>query len=160
MTQSVSKSSGRTVNGYVKPVLALEAVRRRRHERYDRVVRSPRRGGGTSWRRARQRGCGVERRPARAGPANSPRDGRGDALLEAPQPDFLTWGPKTRQEFLAPPRATVPGIGVRERHGTLGTAVRLEAAARHGDKGSAGVGGGGAVALLPRVWSLSFIATG
>jgi hypothetical protein len=39
MTQAVSKSRSRKVNGYVKAVLALEAVRRRRQERYDRFVR-------------------------------------------------------------------------------------------------------------------------
>ena len=33
------KSKGRKVNGYVKAVLKLEGVRRKREERYDRYVR-------------------------------------------------------------------------------------------------------------------------
>jgi hypothetical protein len=39
MTQTISRSKSRKVNGYVKAVLALEAVRRKREERYDRFVR-------------------------------------------------------------------------------------------------------------------------
>jgi C4-dicarboxylate-specific signal transduction histidine kinase len=39
MPQAVSKSRSRKVNGYVKAVLALETVRQRRQERYDRFVR-------------------------------------------------------------------------------------------------------------------------
>jgi hypothetical protein len=39
MTQVIPKSRSRKVNGYVKAVLALEAVRRKREERYDRFVR-------------------------------------------------------------------------------------------------------------------------
>ena len=39
MSQVVPKSRSRKVNGYVKAVLALAAVRRRRDERYDRFVR-------------------------------------------------------------------------------------------------------------------------
>jgi len=39
MMQAVPKSRSRKVNGYVKAVLALGAVRRRRQERYDRFVR-------------------------------------------------------------------------------------------------------------------------
>ncbi len=39
MTQTIPRSKSRKVNGYVKAVLALEAVRRRREERYDRYVR-------------------------------------------------------------------------------------------------------------------------
>ena len=39
MTPVVSKSRSRKVNGYVKAVVALEAVRRKREERYERVVR-------------------------------------------------------------------------------------------------------------------------
>jgi hypothetical protein len=40
MTQTIPRSKSRKVNGYVKAVLALEAVRRKREERYDRFVRS------------------------------------------------------------------------------------------------------------------------
>jgi hypothetical protein len=39
MTQVIPRSGSRKVNGYVKAVLALEAVRRKREERYERVVR-------------------------------------------------------------------------------------------------------------------------
>ncbi len=39
MTQTIPRSKSRKVNGYVKAVLALEAVRRKREERYDRFVR-------------------------------------------------------------------------------------------------------------------------
>ena len=39
MTQVIPRSGSRKVNGYVKAVLALEAVRRKREERYDRFVR-------------------------------------------------------------------------------------------------------------------------
>jgi hypothetical protein len=39
MTQTIPRSRSRKVNGYVKAVLALEAVRRKREERYDRFVR-------------------------------------------------------------------------------------------------------------------------
>ncbi len=39
MTPAIPRSRSRKVNGYVKAVLALEAVRRRREERYDRFVR-------------------------------------------------------------------------------------------------------------------------
>lgn len=39
MTQVIPKSRSRKVNGYVKAVLALEAVRRKREDRYDRFVR-------------------------------------------------------------------------------------------------------------------------
>jgi len=39
MMQVVPKSRSRKVNGYVKAVLALETVRRKREERYDRFVR-------------------------------------------------------------------------------------------------------------------------
>jgi hypothetical protein len=39
MTQTVPRSKSRKVNGYVRAVLALEAVRRKREERYDRYVR-------------------------------------------------------------------------------------------------------------------------
>ena len=35
----IPRSGSRKVNGYVKAVLALEAVRRKREERYERVVR-------------------------------------------------------------------------------------------------------------------------
>jgi hypothetical protein len=38
MTPSVPRSRSRKVNGYVKAVLALEAVRRKRDERYDRFI--------------------------------------------------------------------------------------------------------------------------
>ena len=39
MVQAIAKSRSRKVNGYVKAVLALEAARQRRQERYDRFVR-------------------------------------------------------------------------------------------------------------------------
>jgi hypothetical protein len=39
MTQVIPKSKSRKVNGYVKAVLALEAVRRKREDRYERYVR-------------------------------------------------------------------------------------------------------------------------
>ncbi len=39
MTPLISKSRSRKVNGYVKAVLALEAVRKKREDRYDRFVR-------------------------------------------------------------------------------------------------------------------------
>jgi hypothetical protein len=39
MTQTIPRSKSRKVNGYVTAVLALEAVRRKREERYDRYVR-------------------------------------------------------------------------------------------------------------------------
>ncbi len=39
MTQTIPRSKSRKVNGYVKAVLALEAVRRKREDRYDRFVR-------------------------------------------------------------------------------------------------------------------------
>jgi hypothetical protein len=39
MPQVIPKSGSRKVNGYVKAVLALEAVRRKREDRYARVVR-------------------------------------------------------------------------------------------------------------------------
>ena len=39
MTQAIPKSRSRKVNGYVKAILALEAVRRKREDRYDRFVR-------------------------------------------------------------------------------------------------------------------------
>ncbi len=39
MTQVIPKSRSRKVNGYVKAVLALEPVRRKRDDRYDRFVR-------------------------------------------------------------------------------------------------------------------------
>ena len=39
MTQVIPKSRSRKVNGYVRAVLALEAVRRKREERYDRFIR-------------------------------------------------------------------------------------------------------------------------
>jgi ABC-type uncharacterized transport system ATPase component len=35
----IPRSGSRNVNGYVKAVLALEAVRRKREDRYERVVR-------------------------------------------------------------------------------------------------------------------------
>ena len=37
--QVIPRSGSRKVNGYVKAVVALEAVRRKREERYERVVR-------------------------------------------------------------------------------------------------------------------------
>jgi hypothetical protein len=37
--QTIPKSRSRKVNGYVKVVLALEAARRKREERYERFVR-------------------------------------------------------------------------------------------------------------------------
>ncbi len=48
MMHVIPRSESRKVNGYVKPVLALEAVRRKREARYERVARSI--GRGTSWR--------------------------------------------------------------------------------------------------------------
>ena len=39
MTPVIPRSGSRKVNGYVKAVLALEAVRRKREARYERVVR-------------------------------------------------------------------------------------------------------------------------
>ena len=39
MTPAVSKSRSRKVNSYVKAALALEGVRRKREDRYDRFVR-------------------------------------------------------------------------------------------------------------------------
>jgi hypothetical protein len=39
MTQVIPKSRSRKVNGYMKAVLALEGVRRKREDRYDRFVR-------------------------------------------------------------------------------------------------------------------------
>ena len=39
MTQVIPKSRSRKVNGYVKAVLALQAVRRKREDRYERLVR-------------------------------------------------------------------------------------------------------------------------
>ena len=39
MVQAVTRSRSRKVNGYVKAVLALDAVRRKREDRYDRFVR-------------------------------------------------------------------------------------------------------------------------
>jgi hypothetical protein len=39
MSPVVPRSGSRKVNGYVKAVLALEAVRRKREARYERVVR-------------------------------------------------------------------------------------------------------------------------
>jgi len=39
VTQVVPKSRSRKVNGYVKALLALEAVRQKREDRYDRFVR-------------------------------------------------------------------------------------------------------------------------
>jgi len=39
MTQVIPRSGSRKVNGYVKAVVAHEAVRRKREERYERVVR-------------------------------------------------------------------------------------------------------------------------
>jgi len=39
MTQVIPRSGSRKVNGYVKAVVAFEAVRRKREERYARVVR-------------------------------------------------------------------------------------------------------------------------
>lgn len=40
MTQMVPKSRSRKVNGYVKTILALEAVKRKRAARYERFVRA------------------------------------------------------------------------------------------------------------------------
>jgi hypothetical protein len=39
MTLVIPKSRSRKVNGYVRAMLALEAARRKREERYDRVIR-------------------------------------------------------------------------------------------------------------------------
>ena len=39
MAQVIGKSRSRKVNGYVKAVLALEAARRKREDRYERLVR-------------------------------------------------------------------------------------------------------------------------
>jgi len=39
--QVIPRSRSRKVNGYVKAVLTLEAVRKKREDRYDRFVRSP-----------------------------------------------------------------------------------------------------------------------
>ena len=39
MIQTIPKSRSRKVNGYVRAMLALEAVRRKREERYDRFIR-------------------------------------------------------------------------------------------------------------------------
>ncbi len=39
MTPVISKSRSRKVNGYVKAMLALEAVGKKREDRYDRFVR-------------------------------------------------------------------------------------------------------------------------
>jgi hypothetical protein len=39
MIPTIPRSKSRKVNGYVKAVLALEAVRGKREERYDRYVR-------------------------------------------------------------------------------------------------------------------------
>jgi len=39
MTPVMLRSRSRKVNGYVKAVLALEAVRKKRGERYDRFIR-------------------------------------------------------------------------------------------------------------------------
>ena len=39
MMPVIPRSGSRKVNGYVKAVLALDAVRRKREARYDRVVR-------------------------------------------------------------------------------------------------------------------------
>jgi hypothetical protein len=39
MVQAVTRSRSRKVNGYVRAVLALDAARRKREDRYDRFVR-------------------------------------------------------------------------------------------------------------------------
>jgi hypothetical protein len=39
MTLVIPRSRSRKVNGYVRAMLALEAVRRKREERYDRFIR-------------------------------------------------------------------------------------------------------------------------
>jgi hypothetical protein len=39
MTHVIPRSGSRSVNGYVKAVLALDAVRRKREDRYERIVR-------------------------------------------------------------------------------------------------------------------------
>jgi hypothetical protein len=39
MTHTIPRSKSRKVNGYVKAMLALEAVRQKREQRYDRYVR-------------------------------------------------------------------------------------------------------------------------
>ena len=39
MTLVIPKSRSRKVNGYVRAMLAFEAARRKREERYDRVIR-------------------------------------------------------------------------------------------------------------------------
>jgi hypothetical protein len=39
MIPVIPRSSSRKVNGYIRAVLALEAVREQREARYDRVVR-------------------------------------------------------------------------------------------------------------------------
>jgi hypothetical protein len=39
MMQTVRKSRSQKVNGYVRAVRALDAMRRKREERYDRFVR-------------------------------------------------------------------------------------------------------------------------
>ena len=40
MIETIPKSRSRKVNGYVKRVLALEAIQKRHAERYDRHIRS------------------------------------------------------------------------------------------------------------------------
>jgi hypothetical protein len=40
MTPVIPRSRSRKVNGYVKAILALEAVRNKREERYERFVRA------------------------------------------------------------------------------------------------------------------------
>ncbi len=52
----IPRSGSRKVNGYVKAVLALEAVRRKREERYERVARSI--ASATRSRSRSRRACG------------------------------------------------------------------------------------------------------
>ena len=78
MRPAIPRSGSRKVNGYVKAVLALEAVRKKREARYDRVVRPLDRKRDTLRVGGPDAPAGAERRAARRGPAAAGDDRAGD----------------------------------------------------------------------------------
>jgi len=78
MRYVIPRSGSRKVNGYVKAALALEAVRKKREDQNERVVRPARSQARRAGGRGRDAPAGAERRAARRGPAAARDDHAGD----------------------------------------------------------------------------------
>jgi len=99
MRPVIPRSGSRKVNGYVKAVLALEAVRRKREDRYARVVRP-------LDRRRDELAAEVAGRPPPPDARNSPRRSRGGARYGLIPSNFAAVSPSmARRSALVKPGA-------------------------------------------------------